>query len=610
MLEKAQINYFEGNYQASFEACLQGLEELDDNNNPALEDLRVALVDLAALSALKLEIPEAVEFCARSFESHKDSAFYALNLAKALVVAKKYEESIVLLEGLVKDETTLHLECLKLLLEVYRIQNLRENAEEIFELLLQETPRDWEMWLEYGDMYLENTPQKALEIYSTCSKFVKEYLQELLNRTPFVEVPYHFEHGSLDARMPLNAKMIENPEIISLREFLHTKLEVNMADAVLNLFEKPLEEAHWALEMLMQLQEYNANNANFWIVFARALEYTGNYKQAEQAYNRIFEIPNAPEHIVSVGRFWLAYLLMRQERFHESLVLYEYRLHFACAETFSLEHYNLASTAFSQDRDVFRGKEICVYCEQGFGDTLMFARLLEGICAIASKVYFIPQSALYPLFAENPLKEKCFENLEVLAGIPQRFDFALPLTSLLYFLSLDTLEKILALKSPLNIRRKRKVKNKVKRVGFFWHTNFAVKEVNTRNFSLEFFLSFLLELDNVKLVSLQVGDFDLPECVENAGRNFRDWQDTYLAMQHLDCVVGIDSSPAHLSLNMGIPTLVILQPRFDWRFGLYEAPSAKFYQQNSHVFVANPNDLSVKEDIKNQLKQLLKSSKV
>ena len=141
-------------------------------------------------------------------------------------------------------------------------------------------------------------------------------------------------------------------------------------------------------------------------------------------------------------------------------------------------------------------------------------------------------------------------------------------------------------------------------------TNFAVKEVNTRNFSLEFFLSFLLELDNVKLVSLQVGDFDLPECVENAGRNFRDWQDTYLAMQHLDCVVGIDSSPAHLSLNMGIPTLVILQPRFDWRFGLYEAPSAKFYQQNSHVFVANPNDLSVKEDIKNQLKQLLKSSKV
>lgn len=103
--------------------------------------------------------------------------------------------------------------------------------------------------------------------------------------------------------------------------------------------------------------------------------------------------------------------------------------------------------------------------------------------------------------------------------------------------------------------------------------DFALKENNSRNFSLEFFLNFLLELENVELISLQVGDFGLPKNVENVGK---DWLDTYKAMEDLDCVVGIDSSPAHLALLCGIQTLIILQPRFDWRFGLYEAHKAKF----------------------------------
>ncbi|WP_257534871.1 hypothetical protein [Helicobacter winghamensis] len=38
-----------------------------------------------------------------------------------------------------------------------------------------------------------------------------------------------------------------------------------------------------------------------------------------------------------------------------------------------------------------------MYCEQGFGDTLMFMRTLQALCAVAKKVYFSPQSALYPL---------------------------------------------------------------------------------------------------------------------------------------------------------------------------------------------------------------------
>lgn len=78
---------------------------------------------------------------------------------------------------------------------------------------------------------------------------------------------------------------------------------------------------------------------------------------------------------------------------------------------------------FLNDSKCFFEKEICVYCEQGFGDTLMFSRTLQELCAVAKKVYFAPQSALYPLIKEKLSSESCFKNLEILDRIPQKFDF-------------------------------------------------------------------------------------------------------------------------------------------------------------------------------------------
>lgn len=114
----------------------------------------------------------------------------------------------------------------------------------------------------------------------------------------------------------------------------------------------------------------------YWLAFARALEYTGHYVQAEQAYRRVFAISDASMHNAGIAYFWLAYLLMLQNRFKEALEFYEHCLVFTKSEVFSPLHYNLAKEAFLQDSNVFKGKEICVYCEQGFGDTLMFMRAL------------------------------------------------------------------------------------------------------------------------------------------------------------------------------------------------------------------------------------------
>ncbi|WP_299548266.1 hypothetical protein [uncultured Helicobacter sp.] len=54
MLDKAQMCYFNGEYQASFEICVQALRDLEKIESK--KESKIKLIDLAALSALKLEI--------------------------------------------------------------------------------------------------------------------------------------------------------------------------------------------------------------------------------------------------------------------------------------------------------------------------------------------------------------------------------------------------------------------------------------------------------------------------------------------------------------------------------------------------------------------------
>ncbi|PKT77283.1 hypothetical protein BCM35_02175 [Helicobacter winghamensis] len=325
--------------------CVQALLDLKKLESKNME-LQNKFVELAALSALKLEIPQALEFCTQSYHLHKDSIFHALNLAKALFLAQDYAEATKLLEELVKMQHSLQKECLELFIEVYKAQNLLENAESMYCVLLQHAPKEWQRWLECGDMYFYNAPKKALEVYSACYKVAREVLDELVKNAPFVEIPQTCEPDSLTARFNSKPQIIENPEITQLKIFLNTNLEVRIAQILLNLFEKPKQEAQQALEILINLQAQNTNNDVYWLAFARALEYTGYYAQAEQAYRRIFTIPNVNAHNLYIAHFWLAYLLMRQNRFSEALESYEYRLCFASNNTFSPLHYSLAKEAF------------------------------------------------------------------------------------------------------------------------------------------------------------------------------------------------------------------------------------------------------------------------
>ena len=92
-------------------------------------------------------------------------------------------------------------------------------------------------------------------------------------------------------------------------------------------------------------------------------------------------------------------------------------------------------------------------------------------------------------------------------------------------------------------------------------------------------------------VNGKLEDFIVPTFMQNRGENLKDWQDTFEALSDIDMIISIDSALAHLGLSIGIPTLVLLPLRFDWRWGRIEYPKSPFYP-HAHlvVFDSNPHD--------------------
>ncbi|VEJ06491.1 glycosyltransferase family 9 protein [Campylobacter lari] len=233
----------------------------------------------------------------------------------------------------------------------------------------------------------------------------------------------------------------------------------------------------------------------------------------------------------------------------------------------------------------------------------MYARCLEKLCQIASKVLFAPQSAMYEMF-KNQLKElnkqnNFFTNLKILKDFPSEFDYAIPICSLPLFCDIK-LDEISKLRTPIIALEK--PNNKIKKIGIFWFTPNAVNSDLLRNIDFVFLFNTLSKL-NYKIMSFQIDGIEglvLPKEVENRGVRLKNWSDTLENLKDIDCMISIDSAIAHLTLALNIPTIVLLAPRFDWRWGKFENQKSCFWPRANLITLINGKD--VKKKIQNLLK--------
>ncbi|QDU08499.1 tetratricopeptide repeat protein [Gimesia aquarii] len=243
------------------------------------------------------------------------------------------------------------------------------------------------------------------------------------------------------------------------------------------------------------------------------------------------------------------------------------------------------------------GKTIFLWCEQGFGDTLLFIRFaIELRKQGAAKVLLLCQTELAELLKTIPeIDQVLIEGDE----IPQ-YDYQSSLLSVPHYLatSLETIPTEIPFFVPA-LERKEHWRNMLsgidgKKVGLNWsgNTNFPKNEF--RSVALETLMP-LGEVEGVKLVSLQqvngleqIQPLKSSENLWQPGAEYQAEMGSFMEaaalIQNLDLVITSDTALAHLAGSLGVPVWILISPLPEWRWFLNRTdspwyPTARLFRQ-------------------------------
>ena len=224
------------------------------------------------------------------------------------------------------------------------------------------------------------------------------------------------------------------------------------------------------------------------------------------------------------------------------------------------------------------GKRILLHFEQGFGDTLQFARYVPVVAARGGTVIFQVQPALLRLLQNTPGAARVVAT--DLAD--DEFDVQCPLWSLPLVLGtrLDTIPPIVSgpfvdpvqqaqWKARLESIRQ---PNHRMNVGLIWSGSPHFPHNYRRSTRLEK-LALLAQVPGINFISLQKGPAALQAKDPPAEMRLFDWTselhdfaDTAALMTELDLVISTDTGAAHLAGMLGRPTWILLMfaPDFRW----------------------------------------------
>jgi tetratricopeptide (TPR) repeat protein len=361
-----------------------------------------------------------------------------------------------------------------------------------------------------------------------------------------------------------------------------------------------------------------------WNNLGNALSGLGKFHEAKQIYRAVIsEDPTIPE-----VHFNLATALQHEHRFAESVMGYDeaLRLRPGYAEArlnralvlllkgeleegwrgyecrFSVRDPRRAYVPpgpedLRWDGSDIRGKRILVRPEQGFGDTIQFARYIPMLAERGASILFECPKELCSLFRGFPGVDTLIEFRAEPPSLP--FDRYVQLLSLPGLLGTHTVGSIpwpgpYIQPDPAAVESVRgRFDDGMFNVGIVWGGNPVHRNDYNRSCSLNEFLQ-LLDLPGVRFFSLQKGKpvsqlDSLPAGVHvvNLEPLLADFSMTAAVLAHLDLVIAVDTSVAHLAGAMGRAVWTLLPFRPDWRWLLDRTdspwyPDMKLFRQSAH----------------------------
>lgn len=236
------------------------------------------------------------------------------------------------------------------------------------------------------------------------------------------------------------------------------------------------------------------------------------------------------------------------------------------------------------------GARLLVFCEQGLGDNLQFARYIPLAAARFTKVTLFCHAPLYNIFAGSFCLHQNIEVLKTLPNDHSAWDYHCYIMSmpLAFGTTLDNVpDRVPYLRSPVNrvqywAERLAETAGDRPRIGLVWAGGRRLRDDRQRSIPLEL-LTELLTLEDIAWISLQKEVADDSEAAMACMKRFTDWMpeivdfaDTAALIDNLDLVISVDTSVAHLAGALGKPVWLLNRYACDWRW-MFEREDSPWY---------------------------------
>jgi tetratricopeptide (TPR) repeat protein len=295
---------------------------------------------------------------------------------------------------------------------------------------------------------------------------------------------------------------------------------------------------------------------------SNALKHEGRLDESLATAQRALEL--APDSAEAHCR--MALMLLRKGELERGWAEYEWRYRINIPWKFSHPRWH------GED---LRGRTLLLHADQGLGDTVQFIRYAPLIAARGGRVIVRCQRQLKRLLSSLPGVDQTLSEDDPLPD----FDLHCPIISLpvAFKTNLATVPAAIPyLRPPTAVvrawRDRLKPRDSRLKVGLVWAGHPSHSNDRHRSTTLAS-IARLQSVNNVAFHSLQVGPAQA-EAIHSAAPielidltpDITDFADTAAIIEHLDLVIAVDTSTAHVAAAMGKPVWMLLPFVAEWRW--------------------------------------------
>ncbi len=513
------------------------------------------LTGLGNIALQQGKLQEAVEFYQQSLQVAPNQEMALANLGVCFTNLKRYLEAITCYKKAVQLNPNSADSYFNLGNAQKALKNYQDAAES-FQRAIALNPKDAEAYENYAVILNElKKYDESLHAYTCAIRLNKNNAESYYGR----------------GLVNLELGCLEN----SSSDFKHAiKLNPNNPSAYLNLgvtlhklgrFEDALKANNVAIQLNTKFTRAYNNRGLLLVDMRRFDEALIDYDTA---------IATTPE---SSEAYWNKSILnLLKGDFEQGWPLYEKRW-----ETTLKDYRRSFAQPLWLGRQSIVGKTLLIYPEQGLGDFIQFCRYVPMLEAMGANVILEAPQALFTLM--STLKGN-FTLAELGTKLPE-FDYRCPIMSLPLALKTTLanipadLPYLFANESKVQSWQKSLGKKTKPRVGLVWSGSTAHKNDAHRSIALDQ-LKSLFDLP----IEFHVLQKDIREIDTETLKGYReikthqaalnDFSDTAALIAHMDLVISVDTSVAHLAAAMGKECWILLpySPDFRWMLERNDSP--------------------------------------